>query len=212
VIRVFIVAASPLTRAGLENLLAARDVEVVGSNATIDTLAETLADSAPDVVLIDSSGEPFEPMMGSILASGLAADISVIILGDGMTPGASAEALRAGIRAALPGDISADQLVAALQAVASGLLVLHPSHANEALPAGSARAPGLEDLAESLTRRELEVLQMLAAGLSNKEIAARLGISEHTVKFHVASILGKLGAASRTEAVSLGIRRGLVLL
>jgi two-component system, NarL family, response regulator YdfI len=112
----------------------------------------------------------------------------------------------------LPGDISPDQLVAALQAVASGLLVLHPSHANERLPAGSSSSRVLDELAESLTRRELEVLQMLAAGLSNKEIAARLNISEHTVKFHVASILGKLGAGSRTEAVSLGIRRGLVLL
>jgi DNA-binding NarL/FixJ family response regulator len=212
VIRVFIVAASPLARAGLQNLLAARDVEVVGSSATMETLAEMLADAAPDVVLIDSSGEPFEPMLESILASGLAADVSVVILGDGMTPAASADALRAGIRAALPGDISPDQLVAALHAVASGLLVLHPSHANQGLPAGSSSPPALDELAESLTRRELEVLQMLAAGLSNKEIAARLNISDHTVKFHVASILGKLGAGSRTEAVALGIRRGLVLL
>ena len=139
-------------------------------------------------------------------------DVAVAFLADGMTPAASAEALRAGIRAALPGDISPGQLVAALQAVASGLLVLHPSHAEEGLAAGSAPARALDELAESLTSRELEVLQMLAAGLSNKEIAARLNISEHTVKFHVASILGKLGAASRTEAVSLGIRRGLVLL
>ncbi len=211
-IRVFIVAASPLVRAGLENLLAARDVQVVASNGTIDALAEMLAYAAPDVVLIDSSGEPFEPTLESIVASGLAADVSVVILGDGMTPGASADALRAGIRAALPGDISPEQLVAALEAVASGLLVLHPSHASEGLPAGSAPSRGLDELAESLTRRELEVLQMLAAGLSNKEIAARLNISDHTVKFHVASILGKLGASSRTEAVSLGIRRGLVLL
>jgi len=212
VIRVFIVAASPLARAGLENLLAAREVQVVASNGTIYALAEMLADAAPDVVLIDSSGEPFEHMLESIVASGLASDVSVVILGDGMTPAASADALRGGIRAALPGDISPDQLVAALEAVASGLLVLHPSHASEGLPAGSAPSRTLDELAESLTRRELEVLQMLAAGLSNKEIAARLNISDHTVKFHVASILGKLGAGSRTEAVSLGIRRGLVLL
>jgi two-component system, NarL family, response regulator YdfI len=212
VIRVFIVAASPLARAGLENLLAARDFEVVGGNGTLETLADQLSDAAPDVVLIDTTGEPFEPSLESILASGLASDVSVVILSDGMPSGASAEALRAGIRAALPGDISPEQLAAALQAVASGLLVLHPSHANEGLPASSAPPRALDELAESLTRRELEVLQMLAAGLSNKEIAARLTISEHTVKFHVASILGKLGAGSRTEAVSLGIRRGLVLL
>jgi DNA-binding CsgD family transcriptional regulator len=67
-------------------------------------------------------------------------------------------------------------------------------------------------LIEPLSAREREVLQMVAAGSGNKEIAAKLGISEHTVKFHVASILGKLGAESRTEAVALGIRRGLVML
>jgi DNA-binding NarL/FixJ family response regulator len=212
VIRVFIVAASPLARAGLENLLAARDVEVVASSGTLEALSEMLADAAPDVILIDSSGEPFEPRLESILASGLASDVSVVLLGDGMNPGAAGEALRAGIRAALPGDISPDQLVAALHAVATGLLVVHASQADETIPAGSATPSTLDELTESLTRREREVLQMLAAGLSNKEIAARLGISEHTVKFHVASILGKLGAASRTEAVSLGIRRGLVLL
>jgi DNA-binding NarL/FixJ family response regulator len=79
-------------------------------------------------------------------------------------------------------------------------------------PAADPASRPLAELAEALTPRESEVLQMLASGLANKEIAARLTISEHTVKFHVASILGKLGAGSRTEAVSLGIRRGLVLL
>jgi DNA-binding NarL/FixJ family response regulator len=212
VTRVFIVAASPLARAGLENLLAARRVQVVGSIASIETLADFLSDAAPDVVLVDSSTEPFEPALESIVASGLAADVGIVMLGDGISPVASAEALRAGIRAALPGDISPEQLVAALEAAASGLLVLHPSHAEEALPASAAPSRAADEVAESLTRREVEVLQMLAAGLSNKEIAARLNISDHTVKFHVASILGKLGAASRTEAVSLGIRRGLVLL
>jgi NarL family two-component system response regulator YdfI len=212
VIRVFIVAASLLARAGLENLLAARDVEVVGSAATIEILADQLSDTAPDVVLIDSSGEPLETLMGTILASGLASDVSIAILADGMTPAASTDALRAGIRAALPGDISPEQLVAALQAVANGLLILHPSHAEEGLASSSAPANALDELAESLTSRELEVLQMLAGGLSNKEIAARLNISGHTAKFHVASILGKLGAGSRAEAVALGIRRGLVLL
>ena len=211
-IRVFIVAASPLARAGLENLLAAREVEVVGSNATLETLAEQLSDAAPDVVLVGLSGEAFAPAMESLLASGLASDVNVMVLADGMTAAASTDALRAGIRAALPADISREQLVAAVQAVASGLMVLHPSHASTGLPPGSTPSRALDEFAESLTHRELEVLQMLAAGLSNKEIASRLNISEHTAKFHVASILGKLGAGSRTEAVSLGIRRGLVLL
>ena len=213
-IRVFIVAASPLARAGLENLLAVRGAQVAGSMATIDALAGALSDAAPDVLLVDVSGEPFESALESIVASGLASEVAIVVIAEGISAVASTEALREGIRAALPADISPDQLIAALEAAASGLLVLHPSHAPEGVPAASSSAPGaaLDELAESLTRREVEVLQMLAAGLSNKEIAARLNISEHTAKFHVASILGKLAAGSRTEAVSIGIRRGLVLL
>jgi two-component system, NarL family, response regulator YdfI len=212
VIRVFIVAASPLARAGLENLLAAREVEVVGSTGTVDGLTGQLSDTAPDVVLIDSSGEPIERLLDSVAASGLLSDVNIVFLGDGASAAASVEALSAGVRAVLPGDISPDQLVATLQAAASGLMVLHPAQVKDGFPAASAPQREVDELAEALTRRESEVLQMLAAGLGNKEIAARLGISEHTVKFHVASILGKLGAGSRTEAVSIGIRRGLVLL
>jgi two-component system, NarL family, response regulator YdfI len=212
VIRVFIVAASPLARAGLENLLAAREAEVVGSTGTVEALAGQLSDAAPDVVLVDSSGEPIETLLEPVIASGLVSDVNIVLLGDGSSPATSAEALTAGIRAVLPGDISPDQLVATLQAAASGLMVLHPAQIKDGFPAASAPQREVDELAEALTRRESEVLQMLAAGLGNKEIAARLGISEHTVKFHVASILGKLGAGSRTEAVSIGIRRGLVLL
>jgi DNA-binding NarL/FixJ family response regulator len=212
VTRVFIVAPSPLARAGLENLLAARNVEVAGAAANIDALASELPDVAVDAILIDSSGESFESLLDSVVSSGLASDFHVILLAEAASPAASAEALRAGIRAVLPNDTSPDQLVAALQAVASGLVVLHPANVHSAVPAASVAPRPLDELVEPLTPRESEVLQMLASGLGNKEIAAKLGISEHTVKFHVASILGKLGAASRTEAVSLGIRRGLVLL
>jgi len=89
---------------------------------------------------------------------------------------------------------------------------MHPVEVDAMFPAAQPASRRLAELAEPLTPRESEVLQMLASGLANKQIAAKLAISEHTVKFHVASILGKLGAGSRTEAVSLGIRRGLVLL
>jgi DNA-binding NarL/FixJ family response regulator len=212
VIRVFIVAASPLARAGLENLIVARGVEVAGSAANIDALVSQLPDLAVDAILIDSSGEAFEPLVDSVVASGLASDVSVVLLAEAASPGVFSEGLRAGISAVLPGDISPDQLVAALQAASSGLVVLHPAQFQSAVPAAFVASRPLGELAEPLTPRESEVLQMLASGLGNKEIAAKLGISEHTVKFHVASILGKLGAASRTEAVSLGIRRGLVLL
>jgi DNA-binding NarL/FixJ family response regulator len=112
----------------------------------------------------------------------------------------------------LPAAVSADQLAAALQGAIAGLFIVHPEELSAMLPAASPASSQVADLAEPLTPREREVLQMLASGLVNKEIASKLSISDHTVKFHVASILGKLGASTRTEAVALGIRRGLVLL
>ena len=121
-------------------------------------------------------------------------------------------AIQLGIRGVLPADVAPAQLLSAVAAVAKGLLVLQPGE--QALAAASTQFRNGEstELFEPLTPREKEVLQMLAGGLGNKQIAARLKISEHTAKFHVASILGKLGASSRTEAVSLGLRRGLILL
>jgi DNA-binding NarL/FixJ family response regulator len=107
-----------------------------------------------------------------------------------------------------PGADVADALAAALRAVARGLLVLEPSLAAPLVqPRERAPAP-----AEELTAREREVLQLLAAGLANKAVAQRLGISEHTVKFHVNALLGKLGVQSRTEAVVRAARLGLVIL
>jgi len=208
VIRVFIIAGSLLTRAGLENLLKARAVKVAGNAANLESADSLLSDAEADAVLIDATGEQPEEFVQTVAESGLASELAVSVLADHLPRASLAAALRKGVRAVLPSDVSQDQLVAALEAVASGLVVVHPADVEAAFPASRP----LAELAEPLTRREREVLQMLAAGLCNKEIAARLAISEHTVKFHVASILGKLGAESRTEAVSLGIRRGLILL
>lgn len=210
--RVFIVAASPLARAGLQSLLGTRDVEVLGSVPDFASLADQWPDVEADIVLVEASGEQFETLMDSLAATQLASDATIVVLADHLEPRWSAEALRAGVRAVLPSDSSPDQLVAGLAAAAAGLIVMHPSEVDRMFPAGEPASPPLAELAEPLTPRESEVLQMLASGLANKVIAARLAISEHTVKFHVASILGKLGAGTRTEAVSLGIRRGLVLL
>jgi DNA-binding NarL/FixJ family response regulator len=114
--------------------------------------------------------------------------------------------LRAGVRAVLPHEADGRELSAAVEAAAAGLVAVHAGAANAlAVPA---RAP-LDGV--SLTPREVEVLRLLADGEGNKQIAYRLGITEHTVKFHVASILNKLDAGSRTEAVAIGIRRGLVM-
>jgi len=128
------------------------------------------------------------------------------------------------VRATLSRSASAAEIVAAVRAVSSGLIALDAETMGTVFQRSTANfdnenaAPydhhssSIEPLIEELTPREREVLEMLAEGLSNKEIASRMQISEHTVKFHVASIFGKLGASSRTEAVMLGIRQGLVMM
>ncbi|MGO8951423.1 MAG: LuxR C-terminal-related transcriptional regulator [Ktedonobacterales bacterium] len=120
---------------------------------------------------------------------------------------------------ALPRDASREEIVAAITAVGNGLVVLDRRLAGEMLSTHEQRAiatplrlPGDVVPTDALTARELEVLQLLAQGLPNKLIASRLHITEHTAKFHVSSIMLKLGAASRTEAVTLAARRGLLLL
>jgi NarL family two-component system response regulator YdfI len=212
VIRVFTIAGSLVTRSGLETLLRARTVKVAGSAASLESAESLLQDAEADAVLIDTTGEQPEQFVETIVESGLPSELAVVLLADPLPRASLAAALGAGVRAVLPRSVSQDQLLAALQAVASGLIVVDSADVEAAFPAFSPGFRPLGELAEPLTRRESEVLQMLAAGLGNKEIAVRLAISGHTVKFHVASILGKLGAETRTEAVSLGIRRGLVLL
>ena len=211
-IRVFIVAASPLSRANLKSLLRARKVEVVGSGANLESLWDQPPEVEADIVLIDASGDYFEEMTNSLNQSQLSSEAAIVLLSDRSDPRPFAEAMRAGVRAILTSDLSSDQLIAGLEATAAGLIVFHPVAVDAMFPAAGPASNPLAELIEPLTPRESEVLQMLASGLANKEIATRLAISDHTVKFHVASILGKLGAASRTEAVTLGIRRGLVLL
>jgi DNA-binding NarL/FixJ family response regulator len=120
------------------------------------------------------------------------------------------EALAAGARGVLLRERLDEQLAPALQAAAAGLLVVEPSLA-EALGA-SARPGAAPELVEALTPRESEVLQLMAGGLTNRRIAERLRISEHTVKFHVNAILGKLAARTRGEAIAQAARLGLLLL
>jgi NarL family two-component system response regulator YdfI len=212
VIRVFIVAGTSLARAGLQSLATARDIEIVASVPNFDSLAAQWPDVVADVILVEASGREYDSILDSVAISQLASETAIAILSDRAESASTARALRAGVRAILPSDISSEQLIAALKAAAAGLVVTHPAEIAAILPVAEPASRALAELAEPLTPRESEVLQMLASGLGNKEIAARLSISEHTVKFHVASILGKLGASTRTEAVSIGIRRALVLL
>jgi len=193
-------------------MLAEAGFEVVGVAQDVELLDEALLDSVPDVILIESTGGAAENGGQRFTLGVVAHDFPVLLLLEQPDQAQLAHALRAKVRAVLPREISAEQLHAALRAVAAGLIVAHPAEISALLAAPASSMSDVTPLAEPLTKREREVLQMLASGLANKEIAARLAISDHTAKFHVASILGKLGASTRTEAVAIGIRHGLVLL
>lgn len=209
--RVFIVAAPLRARRELTALLDdAPDVEVAGTASSVDGAAEDWEEL--DVLLIRDSGESTDELFDSLEDHGLARQTAVLLLLDQATPNKANRAMQLGVRGILPADVTAAQLTSAVSAVAKGLLVLQPAELALASASTQSRNGETAELFEPLTPREKEVLQMLASGLGNKQIAAHLKISDHTAKFHVASILGKLGASSRTEAVSLGLRRGLILL
>jgi DNA-binding NarL/FixJ family response regulator len=195
VIRVLLVATSPALRAGLRSLLTADSrVEVIGESARLDDLDELEAD-----VIIASASASF-PTSERLLPD----STSLLLLTD--SPLTATDALRArpafGV---LPTDASAEELLAALHALAEGLIVgprplLFPVDSADPTERGP------------LTERELEVLSLLAQGLANKQIAASLGISEHTVKFHVSSIYSKLNATNRAEAIRAGLQGGWIAL
>jgi two-component system, NarL family, response regulator YdfI len=211
--RVLIAAHSPVARAGLEALLETSPrIEIVGHASDLASLPELVEQLHPDAVVLDTTGLDQESLVNVLSEENLTPAVAVVVLAEESSPAWTADALRAGVRAILPRDLSPQELVAATEAAAAGLVVLHPREVSAVVPSATTTSIVADTLIEPLTPREHEVLQMLAAGLANKEIAARLSISEHTVKFHVASILGKLGASSRTEAVSLALRHGLILL
>jgi len=121
-------------------------------------------------------------------------------------------ALSVPVHAILARDSDVDDLRLALQAADAGLVLLHPTSARGLTATNFSETKNNDGLVEELTGRECQVLRLVSSGFGNKEIADRLDISEHTVKFHISSILSKLNVASRTEAVSLGIKRGIILI
>jgi len=191
VTKVGVVTTSALLKAGLESV-----VEVVGSAEDLQHAAEINA----DVIVIDWDQEQAQELIDFAGESP-----PLIVLAVDPQPPWLGEALRAGVRGVLPRDASTVEIAAAIEAAAAGLVVLHP----EAVDGASVRTAAVAQ-GEALSPREIEVLRLVAEGSSNKMIAWKLSISEHTVKFHLNSILSKMRAGSRTEAVMLGLRRGLI--
>jgi two-component system, NarL family, nitrate/nitrite response regulator NarL len=205
-LRIFIVADDLLVRTGLSTLLVAQsDMRVVGQ-ANGATLSDDMDVYRPDVVLWDLGwNEANAKRLANI------GETSVLVLvGDSETmPTVLASLAHTPIYGVLPRDSHPELLVTALNTIGNGLIVLAPSLSNWL----SSPAPLVSDiLTEELTARETEVLQLLAQGLTNKAIALRLGITDHTVKFHVNAIMTKLNAQSRTEAVIKATRAGAIVL
>lgn len=198
--RVLVVAAYPALRAGLRTLLA----DDPGLDPVAIDRAEVAAESTevPTAIVADySAGEPDDLVA---LIEAFPATPLVLV---GADPSDEGPGLAGTPVAYLASDVDAPALAAAVRAVTAGLIVLDPTVAGAT---GVHVHTRVSPEGEPLTTREREVLELVAAGLPNKAIARELGISEHTAKFHVGSLLGKLGAGSRTEAVTIATRRGIL--
>jgi len=204
--RVFIVGSTAATRHALRTLIESDAIVVVGESG-IGRLRD-LAPDHVDVILVADEHQvgPVAEVVGDLDEPGL------LVLAT--SPGLAGALRRPGIRSwgIVPPDASGAELRAAVVAVGEGLIVLSPSGGDRFPDRGIDASQEDEPAEEALTPREREVLELLGQGLSNREIARRLGISDHTVKFHVSSVYGKLGVSSRTEALRRGVRRGLITL
>lgn len=195
VINVLIKASSTMTRAGLESLLCQETrVRIVTTH--------------PDVLLVEASdsGRPLHRV--DLDTHGA----PIVLLANHLGRSELRRILHSRVRAVLPHDANAAEIIAAIEGVAAGLTVLSSEDMDVLLPAPAEDIDHGALHGEPLSARETEVLAMMAEGMANKEIAAHLNISEHTVKFHVSSILGKLAVGSRGEAVARGVRDGLIMI
>lgn len=207
-IHVAMVAPAPALRAGLRALLSNDEtIQIV-------TEAATLAEVTPlprevEVLILAWSSvtaTDFEQVLRSVESCAL------LFLVENLAEVAQLGVLSQPAWGALSWEASAEELQAAVHAVHHGLWVGSPEVFRPLLARGTGAEMGnSEALVEALTARESEVLQILAQGLPNKQIALALNISEHTVKFHISSIYAKLGAANRAEAIRQGVRRGLIV-
>ena len=189
-------------RAGLAAVLDQRSgLTVVGQIAGDDNSLLPLDIYVPDVIVWDVSWET----SSAVNSLGLLPEDAPPVLALAVTSDQAAQARAAGAQALLSRDASPEALAAAAVALSHGLQVTDPALAG--VSAAATPEPGSASL---LTPKEQDVLKLLAEGLPNKGVASRLEVSEHTVKFHVNSIMGKLNAQSRTEAVILATRLGLL--
>jgi len=219
-LRILLVAGTFARRAHLAAVMsrALRNVTVI-SESQISPATFVASKSSILVADLDTPGSAIAMLD---FLQGAPSGTGAIALIDDPDPEWVRSALKASLNAVISRDANVEDMQLALQAAEARFVLLHPTSVhgllqNNAIVEMNDQSDedmnhdfARENLFEGLTARESEVLRLVSVGLGNKEIAARLAISEHTAKFHISSILSKLHAASRTEAVSLGIRKGLI--
>ena len=204
-IRVAVATTSAVRRSGLESIVRSHaDLHLAGSFGTVASLISFAGSSELDVMVIDSDSL-------RDLSTVPAPDAAIVLLTELGDARSISRLLRSGVRAILSRESQPHDILSGIYVAYDGMVLLSTTAAeNLAAVYGDQPLEVEDEMSDEITSRETEVLRMLAEGLVNKDIAVRLGISEHTVKFHISSILDKLGASTRTEAVTLGIRRGLI--
>jgi len=212
-IRVLVLADSAVVRAGLQAMLHEDgSFDPVPGDFPLSQLFRTTSPKSsaePDLVLAEITAKRLSSL--PVAADG-SVSLPLVLLIDDVTRSELVRAVRLGARAVLPRTAQSGEICAAIQAAAAGLTAFGPDQMDLLIPPANGVEPEREPTLETLTKREVEVLALMAQGLANKNIADRLNISEHTVKFHVSSILSKLAALSRTDAVTKGMRAGLLVI
>ncbi len=214
-IRVFVVAPTPMMIAGLRAMLTTTEIEVVGAAASFAEINIELELPAIDVIVVDYVllDEVVRAVRAVRAITNDGRIALVVLTNNDERPLTILRNLSLRGWSLVPVGATSVELQAAVTAVAQGFVVLPVAFSEQFTEQRPAVGTlNLSSSEEALTNREREVLELLSQGLSNKLIARRLQISEHTVKFHISSISTKLGASSRTDAVSRGIRRGLITL
>ena len=205
-LRLLIVSPYPAMRAGLAALIQEADrpqVVAIGSVDSALSAAEWVQSGAVDAILYDLALESAGDAAGLVQLRRAAPRPPILVLSDSANDSRILAALQAGARGCVSKTISGVDLIDAVEDVIAGSPVLPPNSTAALLEQLRGDSPSA-----GLSPREVEVLRAVAAGLTNKAIALRLGISEHTVKFHLGGAMTKLGAASRAEAVATALRQG----